>query len=62
MPEVIRNKIEYNFLDEFINEFKITKVNNDILTYPNNEHYCSDEILFDLIKKSNEFEDLQKSK
>jgi len=61
MSELIRSNIECDFLDEFINEFKTTKINNDILTHPNNEHHCSDDILFDLIKKSKEFENLQKA-
>jgi hypothetical protein len=61
MSEVIRSNIECDFLDEFIKEFKTTKINNDILTHPNNEHCCSDDILFDLIKKSKEFENLQKA-
>ena len=49
MSYLIRSNIECNFLDEFINEFKTTKINNVILTHPNNEHHCSDDILFDLI-------------
>ena len=61
MLEVIRSNIECNFLDEFINEFKTTKINNVILTHPNNEHHCSDDILFDLIEKSDRFDDYQKA-
>ena len=61
MSELIRSNIECDFLDEFINEFKTTKINNVILTHPNNEHHCSDDILFDLIENSNRFVDYQKS-
>ena len=48
MSDLIRSNIECNFLDEFINEFKTTKINNVILTHPNNEHHCSYDILFDI--------------
>ena len=61
MSYLIRSNIECNFLDEFINEFKTTKINNVILTHPNNEHHCSDDILFDLIENSDRFDDYQKA-
>ena len=61
MSYLIRSNIECNFLDEFINEFKTTKINNVILTHPNNEHHCSDDILFDLIENSDRFVDYQKA-
>ena len=61
MSYLIRSNIECNFLDEFINEFKTTKINNVILTHPNNEHHCSDDILFDFIEKSDRFDDYQKA-
>ena len=62
MSDLIRSNIECNFLDEFIKEFKTTKINNVILTHPNNEHYCSDDILLDLIENSDRFDDYHKAK
>ena len=62
MAEVIRSNIECDFLDEFINEFKTKKINNDVLTHPNNEHYCSNDILLDLIENSDRFDNYHKAK
>ena len=61
MSDVIRSGTDCNFLDEFIKDYNTLKINNNISIYPNNEHNCSDDILFDLINKPNEFENLQKA-
>ena len=57
-----RENINESFLDNFIKDFYACKITNKISVTPSNEHYCSDNILFDLIKNTNQFNDYQKAK
>ena len=56
-----RDNIKEPFLDNFIKDFYTFKISNQISTTPNNEHYCSDSILLDLIENSDRFDDYQKA-
>ena len=56
-----RDNIKESFLDNFIKDFYTFKISNQISTTPNNEHYCSDSILLDLIENSDRFDDYQKA-
>ena len=57
-----RDNIKEPFLDNFIKDFYTFKISNQISTTPNNEHYCSDSILLDLIENSDRFDDYHKAK
>jgi hypothetical protein len=56
-----RDNIKEPFLDNFIKDFYTFKISNQISTTPNNEHYCSDSILLDLIENFDRFDDYQKA-
>jgi hypothetical protein len=56
-----RDVINEPFLSDFIKEFYTLKISDSVILYPNNEHYCSDESLDEILKNTEKFDNFQKA-
>lgn len=52
--------IKESFLNDFIKDFKNLNISTNILISPDNEKYCCDDVLINILKVNNQFDNFQR--